>query len=50
MHFFKRVDHGYCPKIKSFSSFVLMQLEQEKPIAEVLERKAAFLHYGKHRF
>ena len=40
----------FVKKLRLFPSFVLMQLEQEKPIAEVSERKEAFFDYEKHRF
>ena len=40
----------FVKKLSLFPSFVLMQLEQEKPIAEVSERKEAFFDYEKHRF
>ena len=37
-------------KLSFFATFVLMQLEQEKPIAEVSERKEVSFDYEKHRF
>ena len=40
----------FVKNLSIFPSSVLMQLEQEKPIAEVSERKEAFFHYEEHRF
>ena len=40
----------FVKKLSFFATFVLMQLEQEKPIAEVSERKEVFFDYEKHRF
>ena len=39
----KELVHGFGQKNKSFSIFVLMQMEQEKAIGEVSEQKEAFL-------
>ena len=37
-------------KLSLFPSFVLMQMEQEKPMAAVSEQKEPFFDYEKHRF
>ena len=40
----------FVKKLSLFPSFVLMQLEQETPIAEVSEQKEALFDYEKRRF
>ena len=49
LHFSKRV-HGFCQKIKMFSSFVLLQNESKKVFGKLLEREEAFFDHEKHRF
>ena len=39
----------FAKKLSLFPSFVLMQLEHEKLIAEVSEQKEAFCDYEKHQ-
>ena len=40
----------FVKKLRVCLSFVLIKIEQEKPIADVSERKEDFFDYGKKRF
>ena len=40
----------FVKKLRLSSSFVLIKIEQEKPIVDVSERKEAMFDYGKKRF